>query len=52
MSFITMAVFSLYPRVPHEDGLNALSYYLDQRSDSHPSSELFFFCLIYSFNLK
>lgn len=43
MSFVTLDVFSLYPSVLHEDGLNALTYYLDQRSDLHPPSELFFF---------
>lgn len=43
MSFVTVDVFSLYPSVPHEDGLNALSYYLVQRSDLHPPRELLFF---------
>lgn len=42
MSFVTMDRFGLYPSVLHDDGLNALSYYLDQRCDLHPPSEFFF----------
>ncbi len=36
----TIDVSSLYPSIPHEDGLNALGYYLEQRQDLHLTPEL------------